>query len=77
MVTLVIDKIRDVVTVKSKGFEDSYTLVSCNTQCVAGVMMYIIRALKHDNKISIDIPVEITTKIVIDRDCISNTYQNN
>ena len=77
MVTLVINKNEGTVTVRSKDFADSYMLVAYSTQCVAGIMMYLIVATKHGNKVSIDIPVEITNKIVIEKDCISNTYQNN
>lgn len=77
MVTLVINKNEGTVTVRSKDFADSYMLVSSSTQCIAGVMMYVIVANKHGNKVTIQIPVEITNKIVIEKDCISNTYQNN
>ena len=77
MVTLVINKNEGTVTVRSKGFADSYMLVAYSTQCVAGIMMYVIVANKHSNKVTIQVPVEITNKIVIEKDCISNTYQNN
>lgn len=73
MVTLVINKNEGTVTLRSKDFADSYMLVSSSTQCIAGVMMYVIVATKHGNKVTIQVPVEITNKIVIEKDCISNT----
>ena len=68
MVTLVINKNEGTVTVRSKDFADSYTLVSSRTQYIEDVMMYVIVATKHDNKVTIQVPVEITTKIVIEKD---------
>lgn len=68
MVTLVINKNEGTVTVSSKDFADSYRLVSYVTQCVAGIMMYVIVANKHGNKVTIQVPAEITNKIVIDNE---------
>ena len=68
MVTLIIDKTSNIVTVRSKDFADAYKLVSYSTQYIEDVMMYVIVATKLGNKVTIQVPVEITTKIVIDKD---------
>ena len=68
MVTLIIDKTSSIVTVRSKDFADAYKLVSSSTQYIEDVLMYVIVATKLGNKVTIQIPVEITTKIVIDED---------
>lgn len=68
MVTLVINKNEGTVTVRSKDFADAYKLVSSSTQYIEDVLMYVIVATKLGNKVTIQIPVEITTKIVIDED---------
>jgi hypothetical protein len=77
MTTIVINKNEGNITVRSHGFAETYIFKSLKTDYVAHTMLYIVEAEKRGSSVSMCFPVEMTNKIVIEKDCISNTYQNN
>lgn len=73
MVTLVINENEGSITVKSHEFEETYSLKSLKTGYIENTLLYIVEAEKHGSRVSMCFPVEMTNKIVIEKDCISNT----
>ena len=73
MTTIIINKDEGNITIRSHGFAETYIFKSLKTDYVSDTMLYVVEAEKRGSNISMRFPVKMTNKIVIEKDCISNT----